>query len=490
MRIARARSLARWVTLCSAVRHVGSSSSLSTVAPWTQIRAAAGPPPPARLFDEAERLFGATKPEIVFWRDSAGWCPFCEMTWLVLEAMRLPYKVRTVPLRRYMLDGEQKDPEYTSMVGPDGVVPGLQFWSEDTRSFNPAVQSIERIFDELRCRYPSRFPECDGYVRSRACEGDGSIFGRLRVARRSYEACAGANSSDLSELTPLASALADLDCMLAASEPPDACADRQWWLDGACASPSVADLMLLPLLERTAAVVPYFYGGGVLTRDLPFGRAAAYLERARLHHAAYAALCSDATTLARTNLRYAQAGATPRYGVPSLVVDVTAAAHIDGTDTTTCDTWAAEATVEARRDAATRLARRPSRIASFARRCVPGAVIEDGTEEALDGALDGALRAAAALLLRPRTMAGASAVAEARQEALAMAAALQHEYGSDAAAEAAAALVALSVNVGVPRDMSVHAAQALRSHVRMVADALDAARAEDTVAMMYQGGRV
>ena len=149
MRIARARSLARWVTLCSAVRHVGSSSSLSTVAPWTQIRAAAGPPPPARLFVEAERLFGATKPEIVFWRDSAGWCPFCEMTWLVLEAMRLPYKVRTVPLRRYMLDGEQKDPEYTSMVGPDGVCQasssGLRI-----RGFNPGVQSIERIFDELR----------------------------------------------------------------------------------------------------------------------------------------------------------------------------------------------------------------------------------------------------------------------------------------------------------------------------------------------------
>ena len=56
---------------------------------------------------------------MVFWRDAAGWCPFCEITWLVLEAMAVPYRMRTVPLRCYMLDGEQKDLEYTAAVGPE-----------------------------------------------------------------------------------------------------------------------------------------------------------------------------------------------------------------------------------------------------------------------------------------------------------------------------------------------------------------------------------
>ena len=46
--------------------------------------------------------------DVIFWRDSAAWCPFCEMTWLLLAAMAVPYRMRTVPLRRYMLDGEQK----------------------------------------------------------------------------------------------------------------------------------------------------------------------------------------------------------------------------------------------------------------------------------------------------------------------------------------------------------------------------------------------
>ena len=148
--------------------------------------------------------------------------------------------------------------------------------------------------------------------------------------------------------------------------------------------------------------MPYFFGSGALT-GVPFARAAAYLRRARAtrtktrtltltltltlalalppapiltlarharaSHAAYAALCSDETTLARTNLRYAAAGATPRYGVPSLAVDAAAAALIDGTDASTCERWAAEATAEARREAAGRLAARPACVAAFARRC-------------------------------------------------------------------------------------------------------------------------
>ena len=184
--------------------------------PWSDLRASA-PPLAPRLFEADERLFGAANAEVIFWRDSAGWCPFCEMTWLVLEAMAVPYRVRTVPLRRYMLDGDQKNPAYTAMVGPDGVVPAVQFRTADfgrDLGYGPPIQSVERIFGELRSRYPSQFPSGDAAVRALVCEGDGSVFGRLRVARRSYEACAGAQCSELIALEPLASALADLDTLL------------------------------------------------------------------------------------------------------------------------------------------------------------------------------------------------------------------------------------------------------------------------------------
>ena len=240
--------------------------------------------PAPRLFEAEERLFGWA--EVVFWRDAAGWCPFCEITWLVLEAMAVPYRMRTVPLRCYMLDGEQKDLEYTAAVGPEGVVPAVQFRTS-AAGYGPPVQSVERIFDELRRRYPSRFPAGDAAVRARACEGEGSVFGRLRVARRSYEACAGARGSELSVLEPLASALTDLDALLEEAEAaaatrggdgPEGARPQGLWLDGG-SSAGVADLMLLPLLERTAAVVPYFFGDGALA-GLRFGRAEAYLRRA------------------------------------------------------------------------------------------------------------------------------------------------------------------------------------------------------------------
>ena len=43
------------------------------------------------------------------------------------------------------------------------------------------------------------------------------------------------------------------------------------------ATPTVADLMLLPFLERTEAVVPYFFGRDALvTSRVPFGRIARY----------------------------------------------------------------------------------------------------------------------------------------------------------------------------------------------------------------------
>ena len=206
MAAAAAAARRRRVTTCAMLLGTAARCAGLTVLPWSDLRASALPLAP-RLFEADERLFGAANAEVIFWRDSAGWCPFCEMTWLVLEAMAVPYRVRTVPLRRYLLDGEQKDPAYTAMVGPDGVVPAVQFRTADL-GYGPPIQSVERIFGELRSRYPSQFPSGDAAVRALVCEGDGSVFGRLRVARRSYEACAGAQCSELIALEPLASALA------------------------------------------------------------------------------------------------------------------------------------------------------------------------------------------------------------------------------------------------------------------------------------------
>lgn len=452
---------------------VAPASTFNAAMTWASIGKEAGAVP-SRLLDETHRLFNAAEPHVIFWRDAAAWCPFCEMTWLLLEQMRVPYQVKTVPLRQYMLPGDQKDPSYLAMVGPDGVVPGVQFLDDDGKTFGPAVQSVERIFDELEQRFPEAFPSGPNpTVRARACEGEMSIFGRLRVARRSYEACAGAADGPGAAALgpPLSGALQDLDALLAGVERDMEGSVGGGWIGGA--QPSVADLMLLPFLERTAAVVPYFFGTRVLASraDVPFARAARYLERARASSDVYAELCSDSTTLARTNCRYAQAGAAPRYSVPLIAVDRAAAAAIDGTSAATRNRWAAEATEVAKREAAARLASKPERVVAFARRCS----LPHG-DDAVDGdaATKAALRAVGTLLVDPTTS-DASAPTSAtilQRDAEVAADALRETYSADALASAAAALDALSLNVGVPRDMATGAACALRSHCRLVSAAL------------------
>ena len=455
-----------------------SSAAAASLQSWQYIRAAAGPLPP-RLSTTEKRLFDSAAAEVIFWRDAAGWCPFCEMTWLMLERLQLPYIVRTVPLRRYMRPGEEKDPTYLAMVGPDGVVPGVQFREADG-NFGAAIQSIELIFAEFERRYPERYPYGDAAVRACACEGDASIFARLRIARRSYEACAGAADGPGKAALgrPLEDALRDLDTLLATG-------GGGPYLGGA-SEMAVADLMLLPLLERTAAVVPYFFGAGALNDTaasgggVPFGRALRYLAGVRAESLTYRALCSDATTLARTNLRYSEAGAAPRYSVPLLVADETAAGEIDGTATSVRDAWAAEATDTARREAAARLSAQPAKVAAFAMRCsLPADACADtdatDSAEVASAATEDALRAVASMLVggaistEGRDGAPTASIAATAQSA---ADAVRHAHGADAAARGAAALEALSLNVGVPRDMGVEAARALRSHCRLVAEAL------------------
>ena len=33
------------------------------------------------------------QPEVTLYRDTAGWCPYCQKVWLLLEEKQIPYKV-------------------------------------------------------------------------------------------------------------------------------------------------------------------------------------------------------------------------------------------------------------------------------------------------------------------------------------------------------------------------------------------------------------
>ncbi|KAH8049242.1 chloride channel [Aureococcus anophagefferens] len=323
---------------------------------WSAIAAAAGAPAP-RLAEEKERLFGASKPKVVFWRDNSMWCPYCARLWLLLEALRVPYTTKTIPLSRYLKPGEKKPAEYTSQV-PSGVVPALQFEQADG-TYGPAVDGVARLFDALLSDAATAAPPCEALE---------AALPRFEMARRGYEACAGAP-------TRLA---------------PDACFDMG--VGEACAT-------------LDAALAGYDF-----------------TARARTF---FGAIASDRTTLARTNLRYANPHFAPDAGAARLI-----------------DHEGVACTAEDRRDAAARLAKNHAAVAKFALRA---ASADNRPDKTLVAAVDDALRATA-----------------------------DSRLGGDASLppgppRVADALLALSYNVGVPRDMARGPAAAFRGALRDLA---------------------
>eukprot|EP00854_Cymbomonas_tetramitiformis_P007120 gene7120-8493_t len=156
----------------------------------------------------------------------------------------------------------------------------------------------------------NRFPLGDAKVYDKL-RAHGGVLHRFENARRAYEACAGAPHPAGAHGLGLLEACSELDALLASSGGP--------FIQGA--EMTAADCLLLPLLERTEAVVPYFFGEDALQR-CQFGRVQKMLKAAR-SSTVFGDLASDATTLARTNVEYAS---------PLFRPEPVAAARIDATD--------------------------------------------------------------------------------------------------------------------------------------------------------------
>jgi glutathione S-transferase len=69
------------------------------------------------------RLFQSKddKPVITFYRDHAGWCPYCQKTMLLLEEKQVPINIELVPMRSY---GDK--PESFLRKVPSGLLPAIE----------------------------------------------------------------------------------------------------------------------------------------------------------------------------------------------------------------------------------------------------------------------------------------------------------------------------------------------------------------------------
>jgi glutathione S-transferase len=114
------------------------SATATTVPSWVDLQDRVGSTPVGKaLKNEVElrkagagsahvhstlRKFGASdEPQITFYRDHAGWCPYCQKTMLLIEEKQIPVKISLVPMRSY----GDKPREFMQKV-PSGLLPAME----------------------------------------------------------------------------------------------------------------------------------------------------------------------------------------------------------------------------------------------------------------------------------------------------------------------------------------------------------------------------
>ncbi|CAM9243938.1 unnamed protein product [Laminaria digitata] len=206
----------------------------------------AGPP----HTDAKLRLFGSTgEPRVIFYRDTAAWCPYCQKVWMMLEEKQIPYKIEKINMRSY---GEK--PSWYLSIVPSGLLPAISLDGQLITESLVIMQTLEAAFPEPRRMLPDRdTPVFEEAVRLLNLER--SLFRWwCQFVFRSGESSRGALEETLDEV----------NSALASSPGP-------WFLpssasaeEAANGSPddgfSLVDLTYVPHLERMAASTAYWKG--------------------------------------------------------------------------------------------------------------------------------------------------------------------------------------------------------------------------------------
>ncbi|CAN0020194.1 unnamed protein product [Scytosiphon promiscuus] len=208
--------------------------------------AGAGPP----HTDAKLRLFGSSdEPRVIFYRDTAAWCPYCQKVWMMLEEKRIPYRVEKINMRSY---GE-KPASYLAKV-PSGLLPAISLDGQLMTESLTIMQTLEAEFPEPRRMLPDReSPEFQRAV---------TLLNLERELFRCW--CQFVFRSGESGRGPMEQTLDEVDAALASSPGP-------WFLpssapagEAGTESPdegfSLVDLTYVPHLERMAASTAYWKG--------------------------------------------------------------------------------------------------------------------------------------------------------------------------------------------------------------------------------------
>lgn len=182
------------------------------------------------------RLYDASNKEddirVVFYRDSASWCPYCHKVWMALEHKKIPYRVEKVNMRCY---GEK--PNEFMRLQPSGQIPVAIIDGRTYGQSNDILFQLDQLFPEvpLQPKDPKIAPVAQEM---------------LRLERRIFSTWMYWLTSSGDYKSAFVDSLQQVERAL------DEC-DGPFFLGD---SLSIVDIQFAPFLERMAASMLYFKG--------------------------------------------------------------------------------------------------------------------------------------------------------------------------------------------------------------------------------------
>ena len=402
------------------------------------------------------RLFGADRPRVTLYRDSASWCPYCQKAWIALEERRVPYEVVRVDMRCY---GEGKPAEFLR-IQPSGNLPCAVIDGAVVAESNDVVEAIDEIGDQSTPRLRHEEGTADAERVRHLCDDGRNSLERRLYARWMWWLTGVRKPAEYKFLYE--EHLDEVEEALAQSPGPFFLGKKI----------SIVDVRFIPFMERQVATFAYFKGFNVRDQSR-WPNLVRWLE-AMESRPSYRATKSDWYTHSRALPPQLAADCVFEAGHESMKASIDALPVLLRRTQRASQRWREPGWGDgllprnvpaARREAAERLIYNRERISSFACRGagVPGlpassAPLADPRStpnESVAPAVDLMLRAVASALLE---RGGREVSPPALGENAAVLALSGGACGPDACVAVADCLDYLRSRVGVPRDMSYPAA--------------------------------
>ena len=185
-------------------------------------------------------------PKVTLYRDTNGWCPFCERVWLILRAKNIPYDEQLISL--------QNKPDWYKALVPTTLVPAVLF--HESSSSDKNERRIVWELSDIMAALDEEFPEHPMLIDS--VEYEAAVEMNEDLTKAGFEfVYAGRNDTltDEDKLKRKAKFVSELDRLDAALE------EQQRQVDGGRCFRlgedfTAVDAIMIPTLERWRYQLP------------------------------------------------------------------------------------------------------------------------------------------------------------------------------------------------------------------------------------------